>query len=331
MKKVLKPLILVMVLALIPWIGVTYGKLDYVFAIVIPYTAVAIMVLGLLFRMVDWIRRPVPFRIPTTCGQEKSLDWIKPNPLESPSNAFMAAVRVLSEVFLFRSLFRNTRAELHAGPKLVYGSHKWLWLGGLAFHWSFFIIVIRHARFFFETLPMPVELIETFDRFLDVTVPAFYLTDAVALAAVTFLFVRRLQDEKMRLLSLSTDYFPLFLLGTIAALGVSMRYVTKVNIMPVKALAVSLTHFGLDAPEPIGALFYVHLFLVCVLLAYVPFSKLVHMGGIFLSPTRNLPNNSRAKRHINPWNPDIKFRTYAEYEDEFREKMKKAGIPVEKQ
>jgi nitrate reductase gamma subunit len=331
MMKVLKPLIAVIVLALIPYVGITYGKLDFVFAIVIPYASAAILVLGMLFRLIDWIRRPVPFRIPTTCGQEKSLDWVKTNPLESPSNPFMAAVRVLSEVFLFRSLFRNTKAELHGGPKLVYGSYKWLWLGGLAFHWSMLVIVIRHARFFFETLPLPVELIEMGDRFLDVTVPAFYLTDALALAAITFLVLRRLSDEKMRLLSLSTDYFPLFLFGAIAAIGISMRYVTKVNVMPVKALALTLAKFGFDAPEPIGVLFYVHLFLVCVLLAYIPFSKLVHMGGIFLSPTRNLPNDSRAKRHKNPWNPDIKFRTYAEYEDEFREKMKKAGLPVEKQ
>lgn len=330
MMKVLKPLFLVIVLAIIPYVGVTLGKLDFLFGIIIPYAAVTILVLGMLWRLIDWVRRPVPFRIPTTCGQEQSLDWIRTNPLESPSNPFMAAMRVLSEVFFFRSLFRNTKAELHGGPRLVYGSHKWLWLGGLAFHWSLLIIVLRHARFFFEALPMPIGLIESFDSFLDVTVPAFYLTDGVALAAITFLVLRRLQDEKVRLLSLSTDYFPLFLIGAIAVAGVSMRYVTKVNIMPVKSLTMSLVSFGFTAPEPIGALFYVHLFLVSVLLAYVPFSKLVHMGGIFLSPTRNLPNDSRAKRHVNPWNPDIKFRTYAEYEDEFREKMVKAGLPVDK-
>ncbi|NTU59205.1 MAG: sulfate reduction electron transfer complex DsrMKJOP subunit DsrM [Chlorobiaceae bacterium] len=331
MKKVLIPFIMVMVLAIIPYAGITFGKLDYLFGVIIPYASVAILLLGFLYKLVDWLRRPVPFRIPTTCGQEKSLDWIKDNPLESPSNPFMAAVRVLSEVLLFRSLFRNTKAELHGGSKLAYGSHKWLWLGGLAFHWSLLIIVIRHARFFFDTLPAPIELIEAFDRFLDVTVPALYITDGIALAAVTFLVVRRIQDEKVRLISLATDYFPLFLIGTIAILGVSMRYVTKVDVMPIKALALGLASFSLDAPSPIGALFYVHLFLVCVLLCYIPFSKLMHMGGIFLSPTRNLPNDSRAKRHVNPWNPDIKFRTYAEYEDDYREKMKKAGIPVEKQ
>jgi hypothetical protein len=55
------------------------------------------------------------------------------------------------------------------------------------------------------------------------------------------------------------------------------------------------------------------------------------MGGVFLSPTRNLANNNRMKRHINPWNPEVKFHTYAEYEDEFRKVMKEAGMPLDKE
>ena len=71
--------------------------------------------------------------------------------------------------------------------------------------------------------------------------------------------------------------------------------------------------------------------MVGVLFAYFPFSKLTHMAGVFLSPTRNLANNNREIRHINPWNAPVKLHTYEEYEDEFREKMKGAGIPVEKE
>jgi hypothetical protein len=55
----------------------------------------------------------------------------------------------------------------------------------------------------------------------------------------------------------------------------------------------------------------------------------MHIGGIFLSPTRNLPNTSRSVRYINPWNYPVKVHSYAEYEEEFRKKMKKAEIPVE--
>jgi len=73
------------------------------------------------------------------------------------------------------------------------------------------------------------------------------------------------------------------------------------------------------------------MFLVSVLLAYFPLSKLMHMGGIFLSPTRNMNCASRKFRHVNPWTFEhVHYHTYEEYEDEFREKMEEKGIPVDK-
>ena len=110
-----------------------------------------------------------------------------------------------------------------------------------------------------------------------------------------------------------------------------MRYNTKIDVIAAKSLVQSLVNFQPDLSLVIGPLFYVHLFLVSVLAFYFPFSKLMHAGGVFMSPTRNLANNSRAKRHINPWNPTVKLHTYEAYEDDFREKMIEAGLPVEKQ
>jgi hypothetical protein len=66
-----------------------------------------------------------------------------------------------------------------------------------------------------------------------------------------------------------------------------------------------------------------------MLAAYFPFSKLMHAGGVFLSPTRNLANNSRSRRHVNPWNYPVKTHTYAEWEEEFHDKIQAAGIPLE--
>ena len=330
MKKAVMPLVMVVLLAFVPYVAVQFAGLGFLFGVIIPYIAITVFIGGFVYRVIDWARSPVPFRIPTTCGQEKSLDWIKQNRLENPSNFWEATARVLSEVFFFRSLFRNTKAELHNGPKLAYGSSKWLWLAGLAFHWSMLVIVFRHYRFFIAKVPGFVQFLEDVDGFMDVTLPALYLTDVVILAAVTFLVIRRFQDAKVRLISLPADYFPLFMILAIAGVGIFMRHIAKVDVMSVKDLMINLVHFNLTLPEGIGALFYVHLFLVCILAMYFPFSKLMHMGGIFMSPTRNLANNSREKRHVNPWNPDIKIRTYAEYEDEFREKMRKANLPVEK-
>jgi nitrate reductase gamma subunit len=129
---------------------------------------------------------------------------------------------------------------------------------------------------------------------------------------------------------LVADYFPLFLIMAIAASGILMRHFFKVDVVAVKEMAMSLVSLRPAVPEGIGLLFFVHLFFVSALFAYFPFSKLMHLGGVFMSPTRNLANTSRMRRHVNPWNYDVKTHTYEEYEDEFREVMRNAGLPLEK-
>ena len=325
--KVVYPLVAVLLLAAVGYLGAAAG-LDFLFGVIIPYLSVILFFVGFTWRIFDWMKSPVPFRIPTTCGQAKSLKWIKRDELESPSGVWGVVGRMSLEVLFFRSLFRNNKAEIAPGPSLAYASSKWLWMAGLIFHWSLLVIVLRHYRFFLASIPGFVESLESVDGFLQITLPTLYITDLLLVLSVTFLVLRRLASAQMRIISLSTDYFPLFLILVIALSGNSMRYLDKVDIVAVKVLVQGLVSFQFDAPGEIGAIFYVHLFLVCVLASYFPFSKLMHMGGIFLSPTRNLANNSREKRHINPWNPEVKFRTYNEYQDEFWEKMVKAALPT---
>jgi len=325
------PAILIIFLFLVVIGGSSYLHLDYIFGIFIPYLALVIFLLGIIYRIINWAKSPVPFRIPTVCGQEKSLDWIKANPLESPFTTVDVIKRMVLEILFFRSLFRNTSSELKPGPKLIYWSAKWLWLAGIAFHWSFLIILIRHLRLFTEPVPLPIQLIDKLDSLFEIGVPALYLTDVVIVLALTHLFLRRVLIPKIRYISLPADYFPLFILFSIIGSGILMRYIYKADLIKIKQLALSLASFNPVIPEGIAPIFYIHLFFVCVLIAYFPFSKLMHLAGVFLSPTRNLANNNRAKRHINPWNYPVKVHTYEEYEDEFRDKMKAAGIPVEKE
>jgi len=329
--KILLPFFAVLVLVALAIAGVQMAGLQALFGVVIPYAAVAVFIVGFIIRVIDWAKSPVPFCIPTTAGQQKSLPWVKQNKIDNPSGTMGVIIRMALEVFAFRSLFRNTRTELREGPRITYGSEKFLWIAGLAFHWSFLIIFIRHFRFFMLDVPSVLQMIEGVDSFFQVGAPLLYMTDLVLVGAVTFLVFRRLAMPLIRYISLPADYFPLYLILGIALSGILMRYFTKVHIVGVKELVLGLVSFSPVIPEGIGVIFYVHLFLVSVLLAYFPMSKLMHMGGVFLSPTRNLPNNSREVRHINPWNYPVHVHTYAEYEDEFREKMKKAGLPVEKE
>ncbi len=321
--------ILVIIVAAL--VGASVPRLDFLFGVVFPYTAITVFLVGIIYRVIKWSTSPVPFNIPTVAGQQKSLPWIKDSKLESPHNTLGVIGRMALEILFFRSLFRNTKMELKDGPKLVYGSSKYLWLGAIVFHWSMLIIVLRHLRLFMQPIPPFVLWLGNIDGFFQVGLPGLYITDVLILSALTFLILRRLTVSRLRYISLSSDYFPLFLIFSIAATGILMRYFFRVDLVNVKELAVGLFSFHPVIPQGIGVLFYLHLFLVCVLLAYFPFGKLLHMPGIFLSPTRNLANNSRMKRHVNPWNHPVRVHPYEEYEDEFREKMREAGLPLDKE
>ena len=335
---ILISLVAVIILVLIPWIGVGAFNLKVLFGIIIPYAAILTFFIGIIRKVIIWAKSPVPYRIPTTAGQQWTHPWIKYSKIDNPKSNWGVTLRMLFEVLCFRSLFRNTKLQFREGPKIGYEWEKWLWLFALLFHYSFFVTVLRHMRFFMEPVPGFIKILEKLDSFLEVGIfpfagfetPVLFLSGVVLPVAITLLFLRRLLIGQVRFVSLPSDYFPLFLILGIATTGILMRYFLKQDLINIKALTLGIVTFHPTVPDGIGVLFFIHLFLVCVLLAYIPFSKIMHMAGIFLSPTRNLSNNSRFKRHVNPWEYPVKLHSYEDYEEEFRDKMIEAGIPVEK-
>jgi nitrate reductase gamma subunit len=333
----LSSLLAVLVLALIAWVG-SLG-LPWLFGIVIPYLAVLLFIIGVSRRILGWSRSSVPFAIATTGGQQKSLPWIEHAQFDNPSTKFGVFVRMALEVLTFRSLFRNTRMKLNDEGRFSYKQAIFLWIGALAFHYAFLVTIVRHLRFFTEPVLMPVQMLEAADSFFQVEIlypfiqfglPGVYISGIVLLAATAFLFIRRLFLGHVRYISLASDYFPLFLIMGIAFTGIMMRYFLKADIASIKELSMGLVTFSPTIPAGISPLFYIHLFFVSVLLAYFPHSKLMHLAGIFMSPTRNLRANTREVRHVNPWNYAVKVHTYEAYENEYREKMIEAGLPVDK-
>ena len=311
-------------------LGIAFTPLSILPALILPYAAFAVFVAGFITRLVIWAKAPVPFRITSTCGQQVSLPWIKSQPLESPSGAWGVIGRMALEVFLFRSLFRNTDVAI-VGKRPVYGSAKWLWLFAMIFHWSLLVIVLRHLRFFIEPIASAINNLAALDGFFEIGVPTLYLSDIAVIAGLTFLFLRRIVVPQLRYISLVTDYFALMLLLGIVTTGLLMRHFFPADLLQIKTLALGWVTFNPAVPKGAGSVFYIHLCFVFALMAWFPFSKLMHMGGIFLSPTRNLANDNRMNRHLNPWNAPVKVHTYEEYEDEFRDKMKLAGLPLEKE
>jgi nitrate reductase gamma subunit len=183
--------------------------------------------------------------------------------LPAPTTEAGAAVRVAKDVLLFPNLFRADKA---------------LWAGALLLHATLFFILVRHLRYF--TYPVPgVSL------FLS---PSALWTGYLFGLAVLFLFWRRLALPRALYISGIPDYFALVLLGLIAATGIVVKYWLHVNLVDVKAFALGLLTLHPVAP-PQHALFLLHFTLVALLMLYFPFSKLLHAGGIFFSPTHNQP------------------------------------------
>ena len=159
-----------------------------------------------------------------------------------------------------------------------------MWLAALAFHWSLLMILLRHLRLLVEHVPRFVNGLERVDGFFQIGAPQVYPSDAGS-AWRAGVFDRQTLSRSAGSLHLPVYGLlrPLLLLG-IAVSGVLMRYFVRADISGVKQFALGVAAFRPIVSKTLGPVFLVHLLLVCSLAAYFPFSKLVHVGGVFLSP-----------------------------------------------
>ena len=197
----------------------------------------------------------------------------------APTTAGGVVLRMLREVTLFESLFK---------------ANLWIWLFGWMFHVSLALVLLRHLRYFTEPVWFWVDWIQPFGMYAG-------LGMAAGLAA---LWARRFLVERIRYISTPSDHLMLALLLGIALSGLSMKFLDHTDIINLKAFALGLILFDWQ-PLPAQPLLYLHLFLVALLIAVFPYSKLLHAPGVFFSPGRNQADNSREQRHITPWAADL--------------------------
>jgi len=195
----------------------------------------------------------------------------------APTTDAGAIRRVLGDVLIFPNLFKADR---------------WLWAGAWIFHVALGAILLRHLRYF--TYPVP-------DIVVALQPLAIFFGYVFGVAAL-YLFGRRLALPRSLYISNLPDYFALALMAAIAGTGILMTYWVRVDLVEVKAFMLGLLTLHPIAP-PQHPLFLVHFGLVLTLLLYFPFSKLLHAGGIFMSPSRNQPFQVQVpgKRYVNPW------------------------------
>ncbi len=238
-----------------------FWNLLSLFIIGLAYFSAITFVVGLLSKLISYLRTPMPLPHSLT---------------PAPKTEGKAILRVLGEVTIFQSLFK---------------ADKWLWAGAWIFHAALASVLFRHLRYFTYPIPGLVLYMEPVAIFFGVLFGA----------AILFLFWRRLGLPRTLYISNLPDYFALTLLGLIAGTGLTVSYWLHVNIVDVKGFILGLmTLHPVEVPR--HPLFLIHLLLVFTLMLYFPFSKLLHAGGIFFSPSRHQPYQiqERGKRYVNP-------------------------------
>ena len=187
-----------------------------------------------------------------------------------------AVFRVFREVAFFESLFY---------------SNKWIWIFGALFHASLAIVLLCHLRYFTQPVWGWVALLQFVGQYIGF---AF-------VAGLGGLWARRLLEERSRYVSGISDHLMLALLMGIGLSGLAMRYVAHTDIVAVKAFALGLLRFDWQ-PLPTDPLLLAHLGLVAALMIVLPFSKLLHIPGVFFSPAQNQVDDAREQRQLAKWN-----------------------------
>jgi nitrate reductase gamma subunit len=196
---------------------------------------------------------------------------------------------MLGEVLLFRRLIKSNTA---------------LWIGAGIFHISFWLVIIRHLRYFFYPVPEWILSMQKVGYYAGLVMPF----------ALLFLLSRRLWSEREIYISVFTDYFTLFLLLLISGTGIWMSTYGRIFLIDVKAYLLGLYSFSFQAP-PKHPLFITHLMAVFTFLLYFPWSKLLHAPGVFFSPALFQRHNIEKKRHINPWDYPVEAEPFYTLED----------------
>lgn len=186
-----------------------------------------------------------------------------------------AALRVAREVALFESLFK---------------ANKWLWISAVLFHLGLLLVVIRHLRYFMNPVWLPVELVQPFALYVGL----------MMVGGLLLLAVRRAFVERIAYITGPSDWLMLLLLIGIGSTGLVMNLWARTNIIGVKAYFLGLMQFQIRH-LPSDPLLAVHLGLVVTLMIVFPFSKLLHVPGVFFSPTRNQADDPREHRHLSAW------------------------------
>ena len=170
------------------------------------YIAALVLVVGLVYKIVDYSRTPAPLKIPTT---------------PAPTTRSGVVYRMAKEVVVFESLFK---------------ANKWIWIFGWLFHFGLLLVLLRHLRYFTEPVWFWVNIVQPFGKYA-----SFMMV--IGLAG---LLARRFLVDRVRYISTPSDYLMLVLLIAIGSSGMLMTFVAHTDIIALKVFFMGLMVFDVQ-------------------------------------------------------------------------------------
>jgi nitrate reductase gamma subunit len=225
------------------------STLSFVIGVVLPYAVVAVFIAGMAYRFRVWFKTSQPAKMTL---------------FPSADSTFLG---VLAETLFFPSLFRGDR---------ILWSFAWL------FHATLALVFLGHIRVFTALIDRTLLSAGMSPEGIDAM--SHYSGGAagiILLATGLLLFFRRLSVTRVREISSIPDFLTPLLLVTIIATGDLIRFAGHFDLNETRIWAASLLAFSPVVPQ--NGMFLLHLTLAQLLIVFLPFSKILHFGGIFFT------------------------------------------------
>ena len=230
--------------------------LRFVVGGILPYLALAVFLVAMVYRIRTWRKLPSP---PMTL-------FPAPNP-EGKGNA----INTVKEAVLFPSLFRGDRT---------------LWVFSWGFHVILALIFVGHLRVVSNVDNLMMRLGMTEAGIQAMSGGAGGAAGVVILVTALVLLARRFVIPRVKEVTGLPDILALVLIGAILITGNMMRFGAEhFDLVLTREYFADLIAFrGVGEAQLLtNTVFLVHMGLAYLLLMYIPFSKILHFGGIFFT------------------------------------------------
>jgi nitrate reductase gamma subunit len=227
----------------------------FIVGVILPWVAIIVFVVGMVWRIRTWRKLASPAM----------------TLFPAPGDGRATSRNTIKEAFLFTSLFKGDRL---------------LWSIAWGFHVVLALIFVGHFRVFTNVDRLLTGAGMSEDAIHAMSGGVGGAAGVIILILVALLLVRRMTLQRVREITGVADYLALILIGAIIITGNLMRFGGEhFDLVLTREYFADLATFGNAAQAAAlkNNVFLAHLGLAFLLIMCMPFSKLLHFGGIFFT------------------------------------------------